>query len=90
MTPATRNRQIALGMLVELYYPASGGYEFTGASADEIAGNIDKLASLGRTARWLKAIAGWSAQVREHGAEGDQAMRWAFLQFAVYAGHASE
>ena len=84
MTNAERNRSIAVGMLIELYIPTANDFELRDASRDEIAGNIDKLAQLGRTDRWQAAIKRWAAMVREPGNN----IRWALIQGCVYAGHA--
>jgi hypothetical protein len=92
MTPASAKRSIALGMITELYFPTPAGQdhgtEFTGTDAEQIAANIDKLAQLGRTERWQAAIRTWSHMVRNHG-DDPRSLRWAFLQYLVFAGHAS-
>lgn len=98
MTRAQKARTEALGMLVELYVPESMDYELRERPAAEIAGNIRKLAALGRTARWADAVEGWAVMVERgpHAAavvtpEADPRwyLRWAFLQGAIYAGHAA-
>lgn len=87
MTQAQRYRQEAIGMLSELYLPASRDYEFPpDVSREEIAGNIAKLAQLGRTERWRAAIRRWAAMVRAN----DGNLRHAFLQGMIYAGHACD
>jgi hypothetical protein len=57
------------------------------ATPDEIAGNIEKLAQLGRTDRWQAAVKRWATMVREQ--KTLDGIRWAFLQGMVYACHAS-
>ena len=64
-------------------------YEGRYATGNEVAENIEKLAQLGRTARWQAAIDRWARMVREHGGNLDS-LRWAFLQGMIYAGHASD
>lgn len=102
MTNAVRNRQTAIGMLSELYLPTPACcdaseqdrplylvnyYAARYATGAEIAENIEKLAQLGRTARWQSAIAHWARMVRECGDNIDS-IRYAFLQGMIYAGHA--
>jgi hypothetical protein len=96
MTPAMRNRQEAIGMLSELYLPESQQWELTnrhGGGLDSLAvgmsRNIEKLSQLGRTARWKAAINRWATMVAESG-NSDRALRHAFIQGMIYAGHASE
>jgi hypothetical protein len=99
---AYEKRREALGMISELYLPtpelceASGqdrplylvnAYAGRYATGAEVAGNIEKLAQLGRTARWHAAIDRWANMVREHSGNVDS-LRWAFLQGMIYAGHA--
>jgi hypothetical protein len=100
---AKTKRQEAIGMLSELYLPTSYLVEAQGerpiyllnsyaaryATGAEVAENIEKLAQLGRTARWQSAIDRWARMVRESSGNVDS-LRWAFLQGMVYAGHASE
>ena len=86
---AYARRCIALGMINALYFPAATGYKLrlpAGGPA-EMAENIEKLAALGRTARWQSAIATWAAQVREDA--GTDHLVWAFQQYGIYAGHAA-
>jgi hypothetical protein len=86
-TTAVQARQEAMGMLTELYWPATGDYQFAGGPVSAVADNIAKLAALGRTDRWRKAITRWADEVRQATPE---TLHWAYFQFAVYAGHASE
>lgn len=85
MTNAERNRLVGIGMLMELYVPATHDYDLQSTDSAEIANNIRKLAQLGRTARWQAAIDRWARMVQEQGNE--RGIRWAILQGAVYAGH---
>ena len=91
MTKAALNRQEAIGMISFLYLPEQNDYDLrlpdNGAAG--IAENIEKLAPLGRTARWQAAIDRWANMVREHSGN-DRSLRWAFLQGMIFAGHASE
>lgn len=95
MTPAQWNRVEGLGMIMALHCPESAEYDLQG-DAPEIAANIRKLAALGRTERWRAAIDRWAAMVEETPQEAPwpedgrrQYLRWAFLQGAIYAGHAT-
>ena len=94
MTNAELNRQVGMGMLMELYIPASHDYELTFRHGNsliinkvEMAASIRKLAQLGRTARWQTAIESWAlmvlAQQDLHG------IRWAIIQGCIGAGHAA-
>jgi hypothetical protein len=90
------SRQYAIGMLSELYLPVGNGHEFLWEACDnrlatgtEVSANIEKLASLGRTARWQAAISRWACMVRECSGN-PKSLRWAFLQGMIYAAHASE
>jgi len=87
---AADKRSIALGMIVELYFPsppgAKYGTDFIGTDPNAIADNIAKLDVMGRTDRWKAAIRRWAGMVRN--AEPGS-LRWAFLQGLIYAGHAS-
>ena len=85
---AKQRRAEAMNMLAELYYPTSQGYAHTGATAEQMAGNITKLAVLGRTPRWVLAIDAWATRVRE--ATDQHGLDHAFFQGAVHAGHAAE
>jgi hypothetical protein len=91
MTNAERNRQEAIGMLIELYVPESRNYELQSINTAEIAGNIEKLAALGKTDRWQAAIKRWASMVRESSATdvNRPSIRWALIQGCVYANHAS-
>lgn len=71
-------------MLHELYIPESDGFERRYTTRDEIAGNIRKLAQLGRTDRWQVAIENWARAV-----ESEANLDWAFLQYGIWAGYAS-
>lgn len=86
MTKAQANRGIGIGMLNALILPqdASGEYEFATADREFIAASIEKLARLGRTQRWQRAIAAWAAAVRDE----NNRLHWAYLQYSVYACHA--
>lgn len=100
MTQAELNRQTAIGMLVELYLPTPDNpdfdrdvylcnyYEARYATGEEVAENILKLASLGRTQRWQAAIKRWAAMVRSESTV--KGLRWAFLQGLIFANSASE
>jgi hypothetical protein len=86
---AFKNRQLAIGMLSQLYIPydEQGVADYMATDdRTEIAGNIEKLDRLGRTDRWKGAIATWAAYVRDP----DNNLRWAFLQGMIYAGYGSE
>ena len=95
---AEMRRQTAIGMLSELYLPTPRDdddsrpayhcnfWEGRYATGAEVAENVAKLAQLGRTDRWQRAIHRWSAMCRE--APGVRELRHAFLQGMVYAGHA--
>lgn len=78
----TRRRLFAMAMLCELYFPQTHDFQFTGAPVDEIAGNIRKLAAIGRSAQWLLNIEGWAQMVEQH----PDAIHWAFFQGSVFAG----
>jgi len=83
-------RQFAIGMLGQLVIPTydeNGEVfnDFAITDREVIAGNIEKLAQLGRTPRWQMAIANWAAAVRDT----DNTLRWAYLQYLVYASSAS-
>ena len=83
---AQTRRQNAIGMLSELYVPGPE-YDFRpDVTRTEIAGNILKLGTLGRTARWQAAVKQWAAMVSNPANN----VRWAFMQGMVYAGHASD
>lgn len=88
-------RQFAIGMLSELYLPTSpdgvplnlvSGYGAPSATAQEVAHNILKLQSIGRTDRWRKIIAGWAGLVITEG-NSPQNLRYAFLQGMIRASH---
>jgi len=84
---ARERRAEAMNMLAELYWPATRDYQHTGASAADMADNIAKLAALGRTPRWAKAITDWAQAVR---IATPDTLNWAFFQYAVHAGHAAD
>jgi len=85
--PATpRQRRVeAMAMLCELYFPASHDYRFTDCPPAEIAGNIRKLAALGRAPAWRAQIERWARLVEDH----PDATHWAFFQGSVWAGGAA-
>lgn len=89
---AVQRRQNAIGMLSYLYLPTdpdgSVPYDMRVTDTTEIAGNIRKLAQLGRTERWTGRIEQWARMVEEN-PEPMKSLRWAFLQGMVYASHAS-
>lgn len=87
MTDAQRKRHTSLGMLMELYVPASNDYDMTSNDAAAIADNIRVLAQLGRSARWQGAINRWARMVLNSGIN-PASLRSSFLQGAIYAGHA--
>lgn len=100
MNTATANRQLAIGMIVELYMPAhnpiTGPYNFCEgrmATPDEVSENILKLVSLGRTQRWQIAVRRWNRMIQEvkspmhDGAISEAQLRYAFLQGLIYVNH---
>lgn len=50
-----------------------------------VAGMIRSLSTLGRTARWAKAIETWAVMVENEA----NPYEWAFIQGGVYAAHAA-
>jgi hypothetical protein len=89
MTNAERNRQEAIGMLMELYFPTSQDHapQFNESRNDKIAiaENIMKLSQLGKTERWISAIRRWRNMVLDEKCSID----WALKQGCIYASHAS-
>lgn len=87
---ASGRRQIAIGMLSMLYIPiyadGTAPYDIDIADKNEVAGNIRKLAQLGRTERWQAAIERWARMTEQ--STGPKDLRWAFLQGMIFAGHA--
>lgn len=92
---AAAKRQMAMGMLTELYF-AQGhdspylweSCEGRPATGDEVAANIMKLRQLGRTERWQNTISRWADMVDCPETDNDpKALRWAYMQGLVYACH---
>lgn len=52
---------------------------------EEIAADIEKLATLGRTQRWTETVAGWADMVRDTANEP----HWALVQGSVFTGYAA-
>jgi len=89
---AAQRRQNAIGMLSFLYLPSDpqtgeAPFDLTTEDTREIAGNILKLRTLGRTLRWQSALGRWAEMVIL--SDDMRELRWAFLQGMVYASHAS-
>lgn len=84
---AQRTRHLAVGMIVELYLPATDErhvylWDYCNdqlAQGSDVADNIDKLAQLGRSARWQGSVDGWHRLVRQNSGN-PKSLRWAFLQ----------
>lgn len=53
----------------------------------EIAADIRRLHTLGRTQRWLDAIENWAEVVES--APDDTKFEWAVLQYAIFASYAA-
>jgi hypothetical protein len=99
MQPAALRRQMAIGMIVELYMPShnpsSFPYNFCEnreATPDEISENILKLRGLGKTARWQNSVSLWNRLVQDAKSDGSHIptrLRWGFLQGLVSVSNAN-
>jgi hypothetical protein len=85
MTNAQKRRGFAMMMLHELVMPTlpdNAPRVFASyATREFIAGNIEKLAQLGRTEQWKAVIQNWADMVRDE----EYDLSWAYAQYSVYA-----
>ncbi len=82
--PAVERRIDAIHAVARYVFPTRESVVIL-RKREDIATRIEALDSLGRTERWKGAVDAWAYVVRT-----EPALRWAFIQWHVYAAHAAE
>lgn len=87
--PTPQDRRFAAIRAIGKRFITEEGNLAAGVYAEEVAQEIEKMASLGRTERWKGTVAYWASMVRESTEPNSHGLEWAIRQGSIFVGQAN-